>query len=305
MAMNDVVGLQNFTQAPTAGNDWFTQNAPQGGAQPGSGGILPLTQQQLAGAPQLDPSLGTFTPFTGSAVYYDKTTGQNVDPSDSRITAYMQALQQWGQSQGNGPNSGITSPNQQVGSASGGAAPSITNPNDPNQVRQWLQWQAGQPGADPILQTPGGLDYYQNAILSNGGLTDTNYWANKSTLAKYGGAVGADGGTGGGDNLSGLGYGSLYNTVPTAAQAAATPGYQFIQNEAQNAVLAHQAALGALGTGGTLKALQDRASGLAASNYFGLANLGLNVNQANTNALSNLGQLGLNSSTIGATGRPA
>lgn len=197
---------------------------------------------------------------------------------------------------------GMPTPTMQDTTAPGGtiptsaAAPSITNPNDPNQVRAWLQWRASQPGADPILGTPGGIDYYTNAILQNGGLTDTNYWTNKSTLAQYGGAVGAGGGAGGGIG----GYGSLWNTLPTEAQAENMPGFQFALNKGVNAILNNKAALGLNQSGAAMKDILDYATGDALQGYGQLAGLNLNYNQANTGNLLGLAGLGLQGISTGA-----
>jgi len=47
----------------------------------------------------------------------------------------------------------------------------------------------------------------------------------------------------------------------------ADPGYQFRQNEASRAIMANQATRGLMGSGSTLKALQDRAMGIAGQTY--------------------------------------
>ncbi len=185
-------------------------------------------------------------------------------------------------------------------------APTITNPNDPAQVSAWFQWRASQPGADPILQTPGGVDYYTKQTLANGGLTDTNYWTNKSTLAQFGGAVGSQGG--------GMGFGSLtapYTgsySLPTAQDLQGMPGYQASLDAASKAVNTNAAARGLLNTGGTAKALQDAAIGTASQNYYNLANLGQNAFNTNYgifrnnqqdpwNKIYSEQQLGLNAET--------
>ena len=123
----------------------------------------------------------------------------------------------------------VTPTGTTAAASSGGAAPTITNPTDPAQVRAWYQWRATQPGHDPILDTPGGLDYYTKQTIDSGGLTDTNYWSNKSTLASAGGAVGAGG--------SGGGTGSLWNKNLTLADIQGIPGYQAALAEALPAFL--------------------------------------------------------------------
>lgn len=202
------------------------------------------------------------------------------------------------------PPPGSTSPTS--------TAPAVTNPNDPAQVGAWLQWRSTQPGADPILQTQQGRDYYQQQILANGGLTDTGYWTNKSTLASAGGAVGAgQNGTGltgslaqatypGGQfstppaNLASLPswaqpYGQTYETkpygqtytLPTEAQLQQTPGYQFAFDQGLQGIDRGAAAKGTLQTGGTLKAEQTFGTGLADQTYQNA--VGNSLNAFNTN----------------------
>jgi hypothetical protein len=55
--------------------------------------------------------------------------------------------------------------------------------------------------------------------------------------------------------------------APTAAEAAATPGYQFQLGQGQQAIQRSAAARGGLLSGGTEKALDQYSQGLAASNY--------------------------------------
>jgi hypothetical protein len=55
--------------------------------------------------------------------------------------------------------------------------------------------------------------------------------------------------------------------APTAAEAAATPGYQFQFKEGERALQNSAAASGGLLTGGTLRGVEQFGQGLAASNY--------------------------------------
>lgn len=109
-------------------------------------------------------------------------------------------------------------------------------------------------------------------------------------------------------------------TAPTAAQAEATPGYQFNLQQGLKSVDEGAAARGGLQTGGTIKAEQNYGAGLASSTYqntfsnalsqynaalsgqaqnfnqlAGVADIGLGaatgVNQAGTAAASNISQL--------------
>ena len=56
-------------------------------------------------------------------------------------------------------------------------------------------------------------------------------------------------------------------TAPTAAQAAATPGYQFQLQQGENALQGSAAAQGGLLSGNTLAGINQYAQGLASSNY--------------------------------------
>lgn len=89
-------------------------------------------------------------------------------------------------------------------------------------------------------------------------------------------------------------YGSLMQqypggtfTAPTAAQARATPGYQFALNQGEGAVNAGAAANGSLLTGGTLNAEQQFGQGLADTNYNTTYNQALQGYNTNYNTWAN------------------
>lgn len=195
-------------------------------------------------------------------------------------------------------------PNAATGQSGGGTQPSITGQTtDPAQITAWLQWQAQQPGADPILQTPDGINYYLQKIQQTGGLSpsNTSYWQNKSTLASNGGAVGA----GGGNPGTGGGFGNFQGgapyTLPTEAEAKAMPGYQFAFDQGQQAVQTGAAAHGNLLTGGTQKALVNYGTGSALQGYQTLAQLGLQANNQNYNQAlqTNMNNFNQNSTIAG------
>lgn len=174
------------------------------------------------------------------------------------------------------------------GTTGSGAAPSITNASDPAQVRAWFSWFANQPGADPILKTPGGIDYYVNAWQGTGAPFDTGYWQHKATVASAGGAVGAGGGT------------NPFQ-VPSAADAANLPGIKFAEDMARDQFEQSAAAQGSLNTMGTQRGLAELAAQTALSQgYFPLAQLQLQNNQAYANTLLSLGQQGLYGSQVGS-----
>jgi hypothetical protein len=94
------------------------------------------------------------------------------------------------------------------------------------------------------------------------------------------------------------GYGSLLQgfTAPTAAQAAATPGYQFAQQQGQLALQNSAAARGGLLSGNTAEALDQYSQGLADNTYqqtYQNAFNTFNSNQANQyNRLASLAGVG-------------
>ncbi len=69
-------------------------------------------------------------------------------------------------------------------------------------------------------------------------------------------------------------------TAPTAAEAAATPGYQFTQQQGQRGVLAAASAGGRSLSGGTLKAIDQYNTGLANTTYGDTFNRALSTYQA-------------------------
>lgn len=76
-------------------------------------------------------------------------------------------------------------------------------------------------------------------------------------------------------------------TAPTAAQAAATPGYQFAKTQGENAIQAGAAANGSLLTGGTQTALNQFGQGVANTNYNNVYNQALQSYDTNYNTWSN------------------
>lgn len=77
--------------------------------------------------------------------------------------------------------------------------------------------------------------------------------------------------------------------APTAAQAAAMPGYQFQLQQGQNALQNSAAASGGLLSSGTAKALDQYSQGLASTDYNNLFNQALSGYQTNFNTF-NTGQ---------------
>lgn len=71
--------------------------------------------------------------------------------------------------------------------------------------------------------------------------------------------------------------------APTAAEAAATPGYQFQLDQGNQAIARSAAAGGTLGSGGTAKALDQYSQGLASTYYQNAYNNALTGFQTNRN----------------------
>lgn len=85
--------------------------------------------------------------------------------------------------------------------------------------------------------------------------------------------------------------------APTAAQAAATPGYQFQLTQGLKALQNSAAARGGLLTGGTSKAINDYAQGQASTNYGNTYNQALQSYQTNFGNQMGIAQLGANAGT--------
>lgn len=180
-------------------------------------------------------------------------------------------------------------------SATGGAMPTITNPNDPAQVQAFFAWLGTQPNTDPILKTPQGQQYYTQQAIATGGLTDTNYWSKKGTLAAYGGSVGS-GAVGGSAAYQGGPY-----SLPSAGEFANSPGLQWGLNNTLQGLERGFAGRGDLLTGGALKGLVEAGTGYGLQKYGDYVNQTLGANQANFGNLYNLSNLGANAVT-GAAG---
>lgn len=90
--------------------------------------------------------------------------------------------------------------------------------------------------------------------------------------------------------------------APTAAEAAATPGYQFTQQQGQRGVLAAASAGGRSLSGGTLKAIDEFNTGLANTTYGDTFNRALSTYQAQ---LAGQGQAYNQLAGIAGTGQTA
>jgi hypothetical protein len=87
--------------------------------------------------------------------------------------------------------------------------------------------------------------------------------------------------------------------APTAAQAEATPGYQFQLQQGEQAQAQAAAAMGQSMSGGEIKAADAYAQGIASTNYGNTYNQALSTYGTNLGALQNLTATGLNATNTG------
>jgi hypothetical protein len=90
-------------------------------------------------------------------------------------------------------------------------------------------------------------------------------------------------------------------TAPTAAQAQATPGYQFQLQQGQNA-LSNKLISQGLAGGNAGTALENYTQGLAGTNYQNTFNNALQTYNANEGKLSNIAAMGLSANGQAAAG---
>jgi hypothetical protein len=90
-------------------------------------------------------------------------------------------------------------------------------------------------------------------------------------------------------------------SAPTAAQAAATPGYQFQLAQGEKAQAQAAAASGQALGGGELKAANDYAQNVASTNYGNTYNQSLSTYNENLGALQQLANMGLSATNTGVS----
>lgn len=172
-----------------------------------------------------------------------------------------------------------------------------------NEVAQFEQ---GQENEEPWLQSGANslatLQYLMGTGGSTAGVPGTNLPGGATTTPQSLSIPGVKGSvtipgvtplTGTADTALGA-YGSLMAsypggafTAPTAAQAAATPGYQFAVQQGEGAQQASAAANGSLLTGGTQNALDQYAQNYANTNYNNVYNQALTGYNTNYNTWAN------------------
>jgi hypothetical protein len=134
--------------------------------------------------------------------------------------------------------------------------------------------------------------------LPPGGYDVSGFMAPTTTQQQPGGASGVY--TGPGTGYGGSGYGGGF-MPPTAQQALDDdPGYAFRQQQGQQAIERSAAARGTLLTGGTAKALQNYAQGLASQEYGNVYGRRLGEYRNYTGDMFNLANMGLSAAGAGA-----
>ncbi len=163
-----------------------------------------------------------------------------------------------------------------------------------NEVEQYQQAQAND---EPWLQTGANSLATLSSLLGLAPAAGSTSTAGKTlSIPGVNGSVTLPGVTGlqGTASTSDGAFGSLMSaypggafTAPTAAQAAATPGYQFALQQGEGAVQAGASANGSLLTGGTLNAENQFGQNLANTNYNNVYNQALTNYNTNYNTWSN------------------
>ncbi len=157
--------------------------------------------------------------------------------------------------------------------------------NDPTKLRAWVKQGLGPSAPDSLI------DYYASKVKGQPGANpgeqagSAQYWLTK--LQADPNITGIPG-PGASDRSNGDPWNPYAQfegqfSAPTAAEAAAYPGSQYIQQQALQAVDRGASSKGTLLTGGTIKEEQDRAANLATLNYGNVYNQNANtfgINQA-------------------------
>jgi hypothetical protein len=211
------------------------------------------------------------------------------------------------------PNAGITPTTPATSTGGGGnieadiqaLAPSLPNGANTNDNKDHTAINAlmAQLQAKGYQVSPGLTDEYgrMDSLTINGQvyrvLDSGGNWIAKNNAKgdAWGGTYYGQGdarNSGGG--AGGAGFGSLWNTVPTAEEAQNMPGIQFALGEANRAMQAGAAAKGTLLNGRVQQAIgASNVQNALNMGYLPLAQLKLGYNQANTGNLLDLSKLGL------------
>ncbi len=205
------------------------------------------------------------------------TTGQGMDERTGMPTPQPG---QWQTMGGQQPGAQGGDPQQQVMALIGG------RPLTPQLLTE-IKPQLAALGFKLQNDAPGRSDYRPRIQGADGSVFDLGDFGGQATWVPRGkqdwssvGGVGA--GSGGGMGQPGGQNGGILKALQD------TPGYQFTVDQAMQGIARNQAGLGKYLTGGTLKALQDRAAGLASTRYdtqnnqyLDWSKLGLNAVQGN------------------------
>ena len=147
-----------------------------------------------------------------------------------------------------------------------------------------------------------GAQNYMAQGLGQGNQTLANVYGQQTQNLQPYLATGQAGATGLANAIAPGGALSGSFTAPTAAQAEATPGYQFQLQQGLQAAQRSAAAGGSLQSGGTLKSLEQYGQGLASTYYqnaFSNSLQGYQTNYQNTlNSLGTAANLGMGASSL-------
>lgn len=169
-------------------------------------------------------------------------------------------------------------------------------------LQPFVDWAKSQ-GANINLAAPGSGGYVKGITDQNGNFTKLLDGSDNPIFLPGGDA---GGGSGAGGPYSNASFDQNFSfpawtgtfTAPTLAQAQQEPGYQFVQQQGENAILRNAAAMGIARTGGTLKDLDTFNTGLADTTYSSVYNRA--ASEYNNTLQSYMVNLGLSQDTYNA-----
>jgi hypothetical protein len=276
--------------------NWFAQNAPPITADQ----VAQLYQQYLGRAPENDQVVQQY--ITGIGSQYGLSGIASAIASSPEAQTYASSSVAARQARG---DPSAAAPTAASGPPSGG------NLSDPAYAAKLVAYYGAQPGADPSLTND--PNYWIGKITSGELGPDQGYIVNKMQTAWQQPAVGSTPSAQAPAPSALAQYVNppptttftpppaptytAYNpgaaptpttyTMPTEAQAQATPGYQFAVDQGNLGLQRSAAAQGGLLSGGALKDISAYNVGMADQNYNNLVSQGLAINQQNnTNALN-------------------
>jgi hypothetical protein len=266
-------------------------NQEQQNAQPWlqTGGSAELEMAQLLGLPSASNGATPAAPFSGTSPTFSSSGGTTQLPSYQNAvngsTLNMSSLTNGG----NNPlqqNPPTTIPGVNDRAVTGGVQDARNMP--------------GSGGGGPILSSPGGSGNGNGAggpvfkttgtgpLLGpspNGGVQPNQPLPGQTGQSGQAGAPGTPGSTTG--QLQPFAPWTTPFTAPTAAQAAATPGEQFMLQQGEQAINNNASASGTIGNTGTDRALMNYGENLASTDYQQVYNNALQQYQQSYNVYQN------------------